>query len=286
MSCQFIGRNKKKCPNPSMDGFDYCAIKSHSPPQYYEDMIMHFLNLFENDRIKINTKKIEEVEADGACLFRSLSRGLFYKFNNDLDILYSKFEETGYLENKDFLKEFLEISECFKTTDFTLDTDLEEEIARELQSIIFNFIQKNHNINITKILNKNANDTEKIILSDLIHICHEINIDEYLDSYNRFAGDEDFIFDEGEKKKKILIKDRWGGIPEIAVFSILFNMGVRVYMPQKFNNKNFKAITITKISKDTFIYLKNVDNINIQSNNIKLLLRQYEDCSHYDYIKK
>lgn len=292
ITCNFIDKKQKKCTNLRIDGYDYCHLKSHySSLTLYTNMLQNYINKFEEDRLNVDVDTIQEVEPDGACLFRSLSRGLFYHLENDLDALHKQFSQSGYFneEKDDFLKDFLEISECFKTNDFQMETDLEEEIAKGLQSIIYNFIHKNHQINIAKILNQNARDDEVMLLGNLIFICHEMDIDEYLESYQRFAGDDDFVFEEVSsngktKRKKVFINDRWGGIPEIAVFSILFNIGVEVYMPQRFNKTSLKATTINKLPKKGSVYLLNVDKINGQETNIKLLLRQYKDFSHYDYI--
>lgn len=287
--CNFIGKTNKKCTNSSVSGFNFCHIKSHYPSkQTYEDMYNFYLKQFEDERLKVAVEDIQEVEPDGACLFRSLSRGLFYLLDNDLDILKEKFVESQYFDDEDFLKDFMEISECFKTEDFQMETDLEEDIAKGLQTIICNFIEKNKQLDISKILNKNAADDEIIHLENLIFICHEMSIDEYLESYQRFAGEDDFILEDitqngKTKKKKVFINDRWGGIPEIVVFSILFDVGIYVYMPQKFTDK-INSITINKLPKKGWVYLKNMENINIGENNIKLLLRQYKNCSHYDYI--
>jgi len=277
MSCHFVFKNGKQCTNNKLDYSNFCHLLAHHPSQEEYDFCYELnLNNFTNERELASNYTVIDVEGDGACLFRCLSNCIFINSSRDLNLVIEKFEETGCFDYPNFLDDFIEIADCFTADDYVLDNDLEEQIARGIQSMILNYVRKNAKMKVMMDMS----------LEDLIQLCHEINIEDYLNNYSRFAGDNDFVIEQVEgKDKKIPIDDRWGGIPELKVFCLLFNFNISIYVPQEFNQKNMKADNVTKIDEDT--YLKLIEKIESNQDNpkeFKLLLRYYKKGSHYDYI--
>jgi len=233
---------------------------------------------FEAERIPISNFRVYDIEPDGACLFRSLSNGLFFNCNQNIIILKQRFKDTGYFSNeyKDFLKDYVDIAECFEDQDSKLDDDVEADIARGLQQVILNFVKKNPDYEVS----------EKMPISQLIFLCFDIDVETYLKNYQIFAGDDDFIVKSSvdKKGKKVevreIIEDRWGGIPEIMVFSILFQMDVTVYIAQKMNKKG--KIENAIILKNSF--LKKIEEIKTpftSLGHIELILQRLPKGDHY-----
>ena len=268
--CNYISKQGNHCKHIAINGYVNCHLKSHWE-KGFESMASKKNVDFAKERTLVNTDNIEEVEADGACLFRSLSRGLFYACGRDLERLHKMFESTGYMPDR-FLADYMDIAECFMSDDYVLDTDMEEQISRGLQKVILQFIKDNALLNVG----------DSITLAMLIEMCHEMSFEEYVSNYERYAGDEDFIL--GENKEKIELEDRWGGAPEIIVFTRLFEMSVEVFVPQKLGVK-YQPVPILKILRNTNIFLKKIDKYSSYPECIKLLLRNLKNGAHYDYIK-
>ena len=117
MICSYVAKNGNPCKRRTIDGYDLCHIRGHWVSNY-DEMVEQKSQQFSKDRILVNTDEIEEVEGDGACLFRSLSRGLFYDCDNDLEKLQALFRKTGYMRTK-FLAEYMDIVECFMSVNCT-----------------------------------------------------------------------------------------------------------------------------------------------------------------------
>lgn len=213
--------------------------------------------------------EVHEVKGDGACLYRSLSNGLFHLLDKDLNKVKQIFKKSKYFRNGSFLNEYLDIVECFQHDDYVLDDDIEDEIAIELQKLIFYFIKHNKNFNISKYLpsySEISTNIEKLIL-----LCHNLSYEEYLETYCIWAG-EDYN------------KERWGGIPELVIFCILFKVSITIYIPQIIENGKIKETQNVNLEN---IYLMKVDKINPDTNkDICLILRTNGESAHYDYIKK
>jgi len=280
MNCSFILKNGKQCNNEKLEGTDFCYISSHFPSESdYDSFYNQCFNLFLEERYLLSNYKLREVDGDGACLFRCLSNAIFIKSKRDLNIMIEKFNKTGYFNNPKFLDDYIEIADCFTADDYVLDNDLEEEIARGIQLMILNFIKANSKMKIMLDMS----------LEDLIQLCHEMDIQKYLELYARFAGDDDFIIDSSNndgEENKVDIDVRWGGIPEIKVFCLLFNINIMIYTTQEFNKKTMRASNTSKISKNTYVKLVDkIESAEIEPTEFKLLLRYYEKGSHYDYLE-
>lgn len=263
MICGFVGNSGKVCKNERLEGSNFCYKREHykSENEYNEIYEKHLEN-FKRDRVSIRKFILIEVNGDGACLYRCLSNGLFRNFGNDLKILRDKFLTTGYFEEDNFLEDYMDIFECFKGNDYLLDDDLEGDIARGLQRLILNYVRINGKKKIMMDMS----------LEELIFICHDMNLEMYIENYSKFAGDD------GEVA-------RWGGIPELKIFSILFGYNINIYVPQKFKKKKFRVVNDNKLDDNS--YLKMIENVGSDENiNIfNLLLRNYGDGSHYDFLE-
>lgn len=281
MNCHFSQKNGKKCSNQVIDGSNYCHLIEHYPiREVYDNLYHEKFSDFMNERIPCCHYRVKEVEGDGACLFRSLGNAIFEKYEKNLKKVANEFEKTGYFENDKFLREYFDIAECFEDEDYVLDDDIEEEIARGLQKLIVLFISKNSKMKIML----------DMTIEELILLCHEINIETYIQNYSRFAGENDFLIEDtigndGHlKKEKIPINDRWGGIPELKVVCFLFNFNITIYTTQIFN-KYLKSENTCKWND--LVYLKEIEKIESDKKNpinIYLLMRYQKKGPHYDYL--
>lgn len=281
MQCLFTFRNGKKCSNRSIFGSNYCHLEIHHPSkEEYSKLFAIKFDEFISDRIPVSNFKIVEVEGDGACLFRCLSNAIFKKCNNNINLVIEIFQKTGFHNNPNFLKDYLDISECFTSEEYQLDSDLEEEISRAIQLIIVNYVRENSNMKIMLDMS----------VEEIIMLCHNLDLDTYLKNYSQFAGDDDYIIEKIEKNgkmksRKVEIDDRWGGIPELKIFCILFNFDIVIYTPQKFDKIYMKPTEATKLRKN--IYLKEIEKIESEQPNpynYKLLLRYFKKGNHYDFL--
>jgi len=247
--------------------------------------------------ISLNDFILYEVKPDGACLFRSLSNALYLNSDKNIGNLKLKFLESGYFNDEyaDFLKDFdNDIIECFINQDNDcLEDELEEEIARGLQKIILNYIGRNADIDVNSILMDATG--EKLLIRDLVLAVHGHSMEEYLNLYEIFAGDEDFrkkieideFGKEYEKKEKVA--DRWGGTLEIIIFAHLFNINIKVFITQIYDNRIKKYRdnpTITAKNRQN-ILLNRVETIRCLRKGVpefNLLLRTLSLGSHYDFL--
>lgn len=230
---------------------------------------------FKEERVRINNFEVHEVEGDGGCLFRCLANGLFHSLNQDLREIKRKFKLVkGY--RKDFLENYLDIRDCLMVKDYVLDDEIEEEIAKELQYLILEFIRRNPNLKVSKFLPSYQGILEEDNLKNLVKICHELSLKEYLETYKIWAGEEDVIYKDG---KELEISERWGGIPELLVFSIIFDLTINIYLPQMF--KNEKIIDTYELNENT--YLLKIDVVNPNKKEINLV---FKSIGHYDFLKK
>jgi len=233
------------------------------------------MELFKKERISLEEFEVHEVEGDGGCLFRCLANGLFHSFGQDLQEIKKRFKLIkGYRKN--FLENYLEIRDCLMADDYVLDDEIEEEIAKEIQYLIVKFIKRHPEIKVSKFLPSYQDVLEEDTLKNLIKICHEMSLKEYLETYQIWAGEEDVILKNDEF---IEITERWGGTPELLVFSILFNLTINIYLPQIF--KNNKIVDTYELNEKT--YLLKIDVVNPNKQEVNLV---FKSLGHYDFLKK
>ena len=187
---------------------------------------------------------IVDVDGDGACLYRCMvnflcKNSIFFKSNRNFQFLFQK-------NNSKIFNNFLEGTE---------NEIIETEIAKKIQELIRQWVEKN------------INDP---ILINLIDLDHDITIKEYVNLYKIFAGEPDYLqIETGEiykrgrnkgkpKMEKIVIQDRWGGFPELYVFSKLFNINVSIYTLTKKCKRTNKVKPCTIRAKDAKFTLLNL----------------------------
>ena len=215
---------------------------------------------------------IVDVDGDGACLYRCMvnflcKNSIFFKSNRNFKLLFQK-------NNSKIFNNFLEGTE---------NEIIETEIAKKIQELIRQWVEKN------------INDP---ILINLIDLDHDITIKEYINLYKIFAGEPDYLqIETGEiykrgrnkgkpKMEKIVIQDRWGGFPELYVFSKLFNINVSIYTLTKKCNRTNKVKPCTIRAKDAKFTLLNLfrqNKLEITANFL-LLRAPSNKTPHYQLV--
>ena len=118
-------------------------------------------------------------------------------------------------------------------------------------------------------------------IQNSIVLIHDITFDEYLASYNMFAGDFDIDSDSDED-----IIDRWGSIIEQSVLSIILKIPIIVFNTQKFDKRHQKIINgkIIKNKPEKDVRLKFSSISGLEYRNalpIFLIWREYHRYGHY-----
>ena len=215
---------------------------------------------------------IVDVDGDGACLYRCMVN--FLCKNSDICKIYVNFQLLFQKTNSKIFNNFLEGDE---------NEIIETNLARKLQEFIRQWVEKN------------INDQ---ILINLIDLDHDISIKEYINLYKIFSGEPDYLLIEtGEvykkgknkgkpKTEKIIIQDRWGGFPELYVFSKMYNVNVSVYTLNKICKKTNKLKPCTLRSKDAkFTLLQSYQQNNLDFRaNFLLLKSPSNKTPHYQLI--
>lgn len=199
-------------------------------------------NRFINETIDPTNFIVQDVPGDNACFYRACSNSLNYRWKSNLKDGYFTLDTILNKQGNWGKKDYSEL-------DLSLWDDnslLQDELAKEIQKKIHNWIQINH----TNICSEN-----QLTYELLINTIHELTIEEYVRLYQHFAGDliiqmikTGKQYKSGRRKgqdiiKKIPLADRWGGYPEQCVLSEMLEIPIIVYMAQKFDSKKNKIIT-------------------------------------------
>ena len=215
---------------------------------------------------------IVDVDGDGACLYRCMIN--FLCKNSEFVKIYINFQLLFQNTDSKIFNNFLEGDE---------NEIIETNLARSLQELIRQWVEKN---------------IDDPILINLIDLDHDILIKEYVNLYKIFSGEPDYLLIEsGEvykkgrnkgkpKTEKIIIQDRWGGFPELYVFSKMYNVNVSVYTLNKICKKTNKLKACTLRSKDAMFTLLNTfkqNNLEIKVNFL-LLTAPKNKTPHYQLI--
>jgi hypothetical protein len=224
------------------------------------------------DCIKPKNITIVDVDGDGACLYRCMVN--FLCKNSEFVKIYLNFQLLFQNTNSKIFNNFLEGDE---------NEIIEKDLAKKIQELIRQWVEKN---------------IEDQVLINLIDLDHEITIREYINLYKIFAGEPDYLqIETGEiykrgrnkgkpKMQKIVIQDRWGGFPELYIFSKMFNVNVSVYTLTKKCPRTNKVKPCTIRSKDaTFTLLNSFIQNNLEITANFLLLRAPSNKTpHYQLI--
>ena len=181
---------------------------------------------FYDNSLSTDYFQLEDVEGDNACFYRAMSNGLaFIHKNTDL---------SNIIEGK-HLGLYKNISEFYQSEEWGYNGNQQEELARSLQEIALNWVKKNSN--------KEApihNGETRIKIKDLVLLVHGITYDEYIQSYQTFAGDVSIDPESGEVDLYAI--DRWGGFLEQIALSEYFKVPIIVLTSQKFDTRLNKVI--------------------------------------------
>ena len=307
MACTFVHSNGILCGKNTLQTSNYCHNKSHYPTELeYKMIISNIIAKFQEDRIPSAHFQQSEVEADGACLFRSVANALFCICGNDLSSFIELMRNNEYFQMlpkqiKDtFLNEYSEIMDNFNDKSSFLDVDIETDIAIILQKMAVKYAISKSNIDVTEHLDGiEAIFGQSCTLQMFIENTHELELNEYIDLYNKFAGDDDYELEEknitikkgkrkGSKAKrrvKIAIQERWGGLPELLMYADMFDICFNVYIPQRLDSKTYKPIIAKKVCPNTYYYLVQQINFKNGVNSVNLSLRETKDGPHYEFLR-
>ena len=210
---------------------------------------------FNNKSICTDKFKIIESEHDNACLYKSLSNGL----NN-----------------------------IYKDPDFN-----SEKKAIKIQSECYNWVISNENFI------SNTGETIKQLISREHFECEtDLELDycfeQYAIWYKYYAAlslKEIIEINQDLKDSEEII--RWGGIPEIIAFGIIYNYNINIYMPKRFNPRSKKINNGQIIKKNgvlkpcknvRYILHSTFDSSSRENNEINLLYRHTRRYEHYDLL--
>lgn len=209
-------RSRKKISLPTKE--EKNTVKK--PKKNNQDIDLEKLAAFENSTISPLNFSIENVIGDNACFYRAVANILYYytgeisfqEIKNQLWSIKPKGEKLGFLN------------------------DLQEHLARDIQTEIVEWIYKNQNKKVEElgglsvaelVIHTHQLDGNNDILlqmnvgeKEIQKIC----IDAYYERYSVFAGDDLMELDE-----------RWAGASEQYALSQILRIPVYTYIPKKYN---------------------------------------------------
>ena len=167
---------------------------------------------------------IQNVIGDNACLYRALANYIYFATSPKSIRHVLKFKDWGQI--KDISKVTSELGVYSETQDI---------LAKEIQSLIVNYIADHPNDTIPQIAN--------MTVENAIPLIHGISWEEYLAYYSEFAGDADIMAEIDQDGYSV---DRWGSTIEQYAISQIVKCPVVVFNSQKWDNK-YKKIVNGKI---------------------------------------
>ena len=305
--CEYTNKNGTICGRSCLPNSSRCHLKTHYDTEIeYKLAISQQIVEFQRSRIASTQFSASNVEPDGACLFRSMANALFNISDNDLETLFKLIEKSKYYqmlsnEVKDgFLKDYCEIFECYSDPDAFLDKDIETEIAIILQKMAVKYAITNSQLDVSSRMEGLSEIFgSACTLETFIENTHEISLDEYITLYDKFAGEDDFYMEEKsitiqkgrrkgrqlKKKVKVDIQERWGGIPELLMYTDMFDLSFNVYIPQRLDLRSMKPVVAKKVCENTFYYLVQQINTISGSKIVNLSLKEVKEGPHYEFLK-
>ena len=306
-TCSFVDKKGTICGRNNLTGSEHCHLKSHYDTEIeYKMAISNVMEEFKEGRIPANQFLQSNVEADGACLFRSVANAIFHICGNDLETLFERFEASEYYQMlpkavKDgFLLEYRKLFENFSDPDEFLDDEIETEVAIILQKMAVRYTLAKSSVDVTETM-EGIGDIfgPSCTLQTFIETTHEITLDEYVSLYEKFAGEDDFYLKEKEvvirrghkrgkqvvKKVKVDIQERWGGLPELLMYAEMFDISFNVYIPQRLDIRTMKPVIAKKVCENTFYYLVQQINQNKGTNVVNLSLKEVKEGPHYEFLR-
>lgn len=232
------------------------------------------MDIFIETTVDLNKYKIFDVAKDGACLYRCMSRFIYDNYTKLQDII-----------ERNEMRGISDIMEKEKDEEYTWE--LETAVSRELQKMLVKWLECNETYYVEE---QNCN------ISELIQYCHEMTMEQYLELYKRFAGEDDFILiDTGNQYKrgkkrgqpkydKLNIPTRWGALPEELAFCKLFDVCISIYTLRKYDCKTEKIVKTTSFNESPRFSLLATIGEGGYINADFLLLE--EKANHYMYLRE
>jgi len=178
------------------------------------------LSAFENTTISPLNFSIENVIGDNACFYRAVANILYYY--------------TGEISFQEIKQQLWSIKPKGEKLGFL--NELQEQLAREIQTEIVEWIYKNRSKKVEElgglsvaelVIHTHQLDTNNDILRQMNVSDQEIEnicMDAYYERYSVFAGDDIVELDE-----------RWAGAAEQYALSQILKIPVYTYIPKKYN---------------------------------------------------
>ena len=238
-TCNFVtlnGLDGKFCKKKKEYGAAYCSMANHN---IFNSAInckklmkrKTFYQIFVGNSVGIEHYHFEDVLGDDACLFRSLSLGLF-----------ANLEGIKYSEQ---VKKIFTHPET-DPGEGVINIRDETEFSKRLQESARKWIVINRGLT----LDSHGGET----VESLVCGTHEIeSIETYAQLYSVFAGEFNKAYDVDGKL--VDIDPRWGGLPEQIAISDIFEVDINVYVPRKVNSKFDTIIPSYKLLKGTRLQL-------------------------------
>ena len=223
--------------------------------------------IFLENTINPDLFQIDNVENDNACFYRAVANYLYFALPQESVSTLRKLDTKKW----GTVKKIETVMENYGRY-----SPSQDKLARVIQKRIVNFIKK-HKDHIL--------DETGMSIRNSIELIHDISIDEYLDSYNTFAGDIDILDIDDDISDDYTI-DRWGSIIEQSVISQILECPVIVFNSQKFDNRYNKIVNgkilKNKAEKDVRLRLSSISGRQFFGKlPIFLLWREYHNNGHY-----
>ena len=215
-TCSFIKLDGGRCKNMSVGDKSFCHLETHTTVKSKSnktkvDKMMAFEKEYLGRTLAIEDYELYDVLADDACLFRSLSLGIFTEIKN---IKFSKEILRIFTHPETKLEEG-----HIHLSDETVLADTLQEMARKW--II---------VNRDRELESCGGET----VNDIVLHTHELSsLEEYASLYSIPARMINKAYND--KSELVHIESRWGGFPEEVALSDMFEMDISVYVPRRVN---------------------------------------------------
>lgn len=184
-----------------------------------------------------NIFTIQDVADDNACFYRAIANIFNYYTPHDKLNKIKVLDRYGSLKNLENTVNDARWGYCSENQD---------RLSRFLQGKSYRWVKRNY----SKQLPEYDMDIGTMIL-----LTHEIDIEEYLDRYKYFAGDNIVeevdtgkVYKSGRRKgekviKNVSLEDRWGGTPEQIALSEAYKIPIVIITSQKYDKRRKKIIT-------------------------------------------
>ena len=188
------------------------------------------MDTFVSNSLDPSIFQVEDVVSDNACFYRSIANNIgFMNSSNNLSLEYLK-------HNLGKLHYHQDVDSFYQHNDWGFEGDEQDNIAREIQQMAVDWISKRGNIRAPL-----PKDAPAITIAELVMMVHDISYDEYIETYQHYAGD--LVITEDSDNDIEILEDRWGGYPEQLALSECLKIPIIVLSAQKYDSRLDKIIT-------------------------------------------